>query len=410
MAQIPLSSAQTAAIPQRQGNVSALATLAVLYFMMGLITCLNDTLVPFFKNSFNLTYTQSALVQFYFFFTYGIMSIPVGILVEKFGFKHGMVAGFLVAALGTFLFFPASIMHQYYLFLAALFILAIGVVLLQVAANPYITVLGPSSSASSRFTLIQGVGSLGTTAAPLLGSWLILAPEGQVQQSSDSVRIPYLCITGLLIVIALVVNRLKLPVISTHSENVSRSETNIFNFRNLKFGVIALFCYVGAEVSIGSFLTNYIADKLVVSETAANSFVAFYWGGMLVGRFLGAGLLKVMRPPVVLSVCAAAAVLLIILSVNTSGSVAVWSMIGVGLFNSVMFATIFSLSVAGLEQYATKASGWLSTAIVGGAIVSFLQGWLIDHYSWTIAFMLPMVCYFFILFFGLNGYKQATDS
>ncbi|MEO6282375.1 MAG: MFS transporter, partial [Dyadobacter sp.] len=311
MAQIPISSAQTTAIPQRQGNVSALATLAVLYFMMGLITCLNDTLVPFFKSSFNLTYTQSALVQFYFFFTYGIMSIPAGWLVEKLGFKHGMVAGFLVAALGTFLFFPASIMHQYYLFLAALFILAIGIVLLQVAANPYITVLGPSSSASSRFTLIQGVGSLGTTAAPLLGSWLILGPEGQVQRSSDSLRIPYLCITGLLIVIAIVVNRLKLPVINMHSENNGRSETNILNFRNLKFGVIALFCYVGAEVSIGSFLTNYIADKMVVSENAANSFVAFYWGGMLMGRFLGAGLLRVMRPPVVLSVCAAASVLLI---------------------------------------------------------------------------------------------------
>jgi FHS family L-fucose permease-like MFS transporter len=410
MAQIPISSAQTNTAADRRNYFPALATLAVLYFMMGLITCLNDTLVPFFKNSFNLTYTQSALVQFYFFFTYGVMSIPAGFLVEKFGFKHGMVAGFLVAALGTFLFFPASMMHQYYLFLAALFILAIGIVLLQVAANPYITVLGPSATASSRFTLIQGVGSLGTTVAPLLGSWLILAPEGQTQHASDSVRVPYLCITGLLVIIAFVVSRLKLPVIGTHSENVTSEEANIFNFRNLKFGVIALFCYVGAEVSIGSFLTNYIADKMTVGENAANSFVAFYWGGMLIGRFLGAGLLKVMRPPVVLSVCAAAAVLLIFVSVNTTGSVAVWSMIAVGLFNSIMFATIFSLSVAGLERFATKASGWLSTAIVGGAIVSFLQGWLIDHYSWEVAFMLPVICYFFILFFGINGYKSSRDS
>jgi len=395
---------------QQQSYVPALSALAVLYFMMGLITCLNDTLVPFFKNTFHLTYTQSALVQFYFFFTYGVMSIPAGSIVEKFGFKRSMVFGFLVAAMGTFLFFPASLMHQYYLFLAALFILAIGIVLLQVAANPYITILGPAGTASSRLTLIQGIGSLGTTVAPILGSWLILDSADQAQQTSDAVRLPYLGITALLVLIAVIVSRLKLPDISARSENAEGRGSEIFRFRNLKFGVIALFCYVGAEVSIGSFLTNYIADKLTVSENIANSFVAFYWGGMLIGRFLGAGLLKLSRPPLVLSMCALSAVITILISINSAGTLAVWSMIAVGLFNSIMFATIFSLSLTGVEKFATKASGWLSAAIVGGAIVSFLQGWLIDHYSWAIAFILPMICYGFILFYGLSGYKPARNA
>lgn len=405
MAHIPVASGQSAGTEAGQNYRPALATLAVLYFMMGLITCLNDTLVPFFKNSFQLTYTQSALVQFYFFFTYGVMSIPAGVIVGRIGFKQSMVAGFAIAAVGTFLFFPASLMHQYYLFLAALFILAIGIVLLQVAANPYITMLGPAKTASSRFNLIQAVGSLGTTVAPLLGSWYILSRADQVSKSSDAVRLPYLGITALLIVIAVVVSQLKLPVPVAQAVEKKDEQVSIFSFPNLRFGVIALFCYVGAEVSIGSFLTNYIADTAGIGEHEANTFVAFYWGSMLVGRFAGAGILKVVSPPKVLSVCAAAAVSLVIFSIFSAGSVAVWSMIAVGLCNAIMFATIFSLSVTGLEKYATRASGWLSTAIVGGAVVSFLQGWLIDHYNWQIAFLLPAVCYVFILYFGLSGYR-----
>jgi FHS family L-fucose permease-like MFS transporter len=410
MAQIPLSSIYQSPARGQQNGLPALAALGVLYFMMGLITCLNDTLVPFFKNSFSLTYTQSALVQFYFFFTYGIVSIPAGSLVGRFGYKRSMVLGFLVSASGTFLFFPASLMHNYNLFLAALFILAIGIVILQVAANPYISILGPAETASSRLTLIQGIGSLGTTIAPLLGSWLILDSTTQASQTSDAVRLPYLGITALLILIATIISRLSLPDLRSRPDHVREQGLSVFRFRNLKFGVIALFCYVGAEVSIGSFLTNYIVDTLAVSEKLANSFVTFYWGGMLIGRFLGAGLLKFLRPPLVLVICALSAFLLILVSINTSEYLAVWTMLAVGLFNSVMFATIFSLSLAGAENIASKASGWLSTAIVGGAVVSFVQGWLIDHYSWSVAFILPLICYSYVLFFGLSGYKQAHDS
>jgi FHS family L-fucose permease-like MFS transporter len=408
---------QTVTVDEQPGQprpnyTPALLSLAVLYFMMGFITCLNDTLVPFFKKGFNLTYSQSSLVQFYFFLTYGIMSIPAGRIVERVGYKTGMVMGFAVAALGAVLFFPASGMHLYALFLAALFIIAIGIVILQVAANPYITILGPADTASSRLTLIQGVGSMGTTVAPLFGAYFILAPLEKAGESSDAVRYPYLGIAALLAFIALIVWQLKLPVIKASNDNTSAetaSGKSIFSFRNLKFGIWGLFCYVGAEVSIGTFLTNYIADTLRISENEANSYVAFYWGSMLVGRFIGAFLLKSIKASSMLAVCATLAITLVLVSINASGYVAVWTMIAVGLCNSIMFAIIFSLSVQGLGPFTTQASGLLSTAIAGGAVVSFCQGLLIDHYTWSVAFLLPVVCYGYILFYGLNGYRSTAS-
>jgi FHS family L-fucose permease-like MFS transporter len=409
MANIPVQNIKVSGTTLgKQNYTPALITLGVLYFMMGFITCLNDTLVPFFKKGFTLSYSESSLVQFYFFLTYGIASIPAGKVVEKVGYKKGMVLGFAIAACGALLFFPASVLHQYTLFLAALFVVAIGIVLLQVAANPYITILGPAKTASSRLTLIQGVGSLGTTVAPLFGAYFILAPL-QSAASSDAVKYPYLCIAGLLIVIALIVSRLSLPVIRLVDDGAEESVMSaggIFSFRNLNLGVIAIFAYVGAEVSVGTFLTNYIAELLKITESDANSFVAFYWGSMLVGRLIGSILLKSVKASVVLSICAAAAVLLIFVSISSMGYLAVWSMIAVGLCNSIMFAIIFSLAVNGLGKYTTQASGLLSTAIAGGAIISFCQGLLIDNSTWTVAFMLPLACYIYILFYGLNGYKS----
>ena len=403
----------TADTTTKAGNYTpALVSLAVLYFMMGFITCLNDTLVPFFKEGFTLSYSQSSLVQVYFFLTYGIMSIPAGKIVERIGFKNGMVIGFSVAALGAILFYPASLWHEYYLFLAALFIVAIGIVLLQVAANPYVTVLGPAKTASSRLTLIQGVGSIGTTTAPIFGAAFILSGIQSSGAPSEAVRYPYLGIAGLLILIAVVVSRLRLPVINILPAAVpsNKQRQTIFSFRNLNYGIIGIFMYVGAEVSIGTFLTNYISDTLQISVTDANNYVAFYWGGMLVGRLIGSFILKEAKPALVLSVCALMAVVFIIVSINSSGKLAAWSMIAVGLSNSIMFATIFSLSVSGLKSFTTKASGLLSTAIVGGAIVSFAQGYLKDHYDWSIAFILPLLCYLYILFYGLNGYKSRYSE
>ena len=398
----------------KQSYFPALIALGVLYFMMGLITCLNDTLVPFFKSGFTLSYAGSSLVQFYFFLTYGIMSIPAGKLVERVGYQQGMVLGFSIAAFGALLFFPASILHIYSLFLAALFILAIGIVLLQVAANPYVTILGPAKTASSRLTMVQGVGSIGTTIAPILGTYFILADLDTSSGSSEAVRYPYLGIAGMLILIAFTVSRLKLPVIKMAPTQQLAEENEpvkgIFSFRNLNFGAIAIFVYVGAEVSIGTFLTNYIADILKIEIKDASNYVAIYWGSMLAGRLIGAFALKTLKPSYVLSICAAMSILLISISITNTGQLAIWSMILIGFFNSVMFAIIFSLSVDGLGKFTTRASGILSTAIVGGAVVSFLQGLLIDSYSWPVAFMLPLLCYLFILFYGLKGYRSKYNT
>lgn len=411
MALIPNSTSNFTENPSHntKNYIPALITLGVLYFMNGFITCLNDTLVPFFKAGFTLSYADSSLVQFYFFLTYGIMSFPAGIVVEKIGYKNGMVLGFAIAAIGALLFYPAADMHLYYLFLCALFVLAIGVVVLQVASNPYITALGPPQTASSRLTLIQAVGSIGTTSAPYFGAYFILSKLNESGTSSDAVKYPYLGIAGMLVVIALVVFNLKLPKISTTINTIQTTEAerrSIFSFRNLNFGAWAIFAYVGAEVSIGTFLTNYISDTLSLPIETANTYVSYYWGGMLVGRLLGSYLLQRTKPSLVLTFCAAAAIVLVAISISSSGTVAVWSMIGVGLFNSVMFAIIFALSVEGLGKYTTKASGILSTAIAGGAIVSFSQGYLKDNSTWAIAFLLPIVCYAYIMFFGINGHKR----
>jgi FHS family L-fucose permease-like MFS transporter len=214
-------------------------------------------------------------------------------------------------------------------------------------------------------------------------------------------------------VIAFVVYMLSLPVISPAANSKSeltKSNRKVFGFRNLNFGIIGIFMYVGAEVSIGTYLTNYIADSIQISVNDANSYVAFYWGSMLAGRLIGAYLLKIIRPSLVLSCCALMAVILVGVSIASTGNIAVWSMIGVGLFNSIMFATIFSLAVSGLGNLTTQASGLLSTAIAGGAIISFAQGLIKDHYSWQVAFILPLLCYVYILFYGLNGYKSKFSE
>ena len=408
-------STATTAVVKQEGRVNytpALVSLAVLYFMMGFITVMNDSLVPFFKAGFTLTYAQSSLVQFYFFMTYALMSIPAGKLVEKIGYKSGMVWGFVIAACGAFLFFPASSFHRYELFLAALFVVAIGIVLLQVAANPYITVLGSPRTAASRLTLIQGVGSLGTTLGPLFGAHFILSRLEESNASSEAVVGPYMFIAGTLLLIGIIVYWLKLPKVATSSDGEKQIATgSIFRFRNLNLGIIAIFAYVGAEVAIGTFLTNYIADRLGISDASANFYLSFYWGGMLVGRFLGAAILKYMKPANVLALLALLAIGLVLLSISTTGFLSVWSMVAVGLCNSVMFAVIFSLSVRGLGRYTTRASGLLSSAIVGGAVISYAQGFAVDHYSWNTAFLLPVICYGYLVFYGLNGYRtrQVAD-
>ncbi|MBL7700560.1 MAG: sugar MFS transporter [Chitinophagaceae bacterium] len=405
---VAIEPAQTSS---RSSNTIALIALAAMYFMLGFITCLNDTLVPFFKRSFTLSYTESSLVQFYFFVTYGLFSIPIGKVVARLGYQRGIICGFLFSAAGSLLFLPAASFHEYYLFLGALFIVALGIVFMQVAANPYIIALGSPKTASARLNMIQSVGSVGTIVAPLFGAATIL-PKLEHSLSSSALVLPYIGIAAVLLMLSITMAKLTLPRFATRSEKTALDQLpkqSAFSFRNLNLGAVGIFCYVGIEVAIASFLTNYISDTLQIKEDAANRYVAFYWGGMLVGRLIGVVLLRRIKATTMLVFNAIVCIGLIVLSVSSAGNLAVWSLIGVGLFNSVMFAIIFSLSVAGLGKFATQASGILSTAISGGAVIVILQGFLIDKTSWATAFLIPAVCYIYIIFYGLNGYKTKIN-
>jgi len=391
----------------------ALFVLAILYFMMGFITVLNDTLVPFFKRGFDLTYSQSSFVQFYFYLSYGLVSIPAGRLIGRLGYKNGMVIGFLIASFGAMLFYPASLMHEYRLFLGALFVVAMGIVMLQVSANPYITSLGSPETAASRLTLIQGVGSLGTTAAPLFGGYFILSKVSE-STGSTALVIPYLGIAITLFVIGAVIWKMKLPVIAPTKSGIEKTRIStvdlLKSYPNLRFGLITLFMYVGAEVAIGTYLTDYIAEKLDIEEHLANFYLSFYWGGMLVGRFVGVYFLKLFAAQRVLYIVGGGAVLLILTSILTTGYLSVWAMVSVGLCNSIMFATIFSLSVKGLGNHTGDASGLLSTSIVGGAIITYLLGYSRDFVEWSVVFCIPIICYLIIVYYGLKGYKEKRKS
>ena len=384
----------------------ALTSLTILFFMMGFITCLNDILVPYLKAIFALTYSQAALIQFCFFAAYGLTSIPFSKLIEKMGYKKGMVIGFALAALGCLLFYPAVLLHTYALFLAALFVLASGIVLLQVAANPCVSIIGPKETASSRLTMAQAFNSLGTFVAPFFGAYFILS--GLTNSSyAEGVVYPYFLIAGVLIVIALVLSKINLSGMETAEADES-GWLEVLKEKGLLLGVIGIFAYVGAEVAIGSFLVNYVMEISHVSETQAAPLVALYWGGAMVGRFIGIFTLKAFAPAKVLMTHALLAVVLILVSMQTTGNLAIATMALVGLCNSIMFPTIFTLSIKGLKAgQEKKGSGLLATAILGGAIVPLMTGLLADRLGLHHAFILPVICYVYIAWFGVRNFIKA---
>jgi FHS family L-fucose permease-like MFS transporter len=380
----------------------ALASLSILFFMMGFITALNDIMIPYLKAVFKLDYSQAALVQFYFFGAYGLTSIPASKVIERLGYQTGMVLGFAITALGCLLFFPAVSFHTYGLFLFALFVLATGIVLLQVAANPYVSVIGSKETASSRLTMLQAFNSFGTFLAPFFGSYFILRSLANTSDA-EAVRYPYLLIATTLVAIAFALSRLKLPVIESEIQKRGSWKKVISN-PSLILGMVGIFSYVGAEVTIGSFLVNYVVSLTPMPETEAATLVAVYWGGAMAGRFLGIFTLKEFSPGRVLSVHAMLAIALILISINSVGLMSIYSMILVGFCNSIMFPTIFTLGIkdlaVGEEQ---KGSGLLATAILGGAIIPVLTGELADKMGFRIAFLIPVVCYAYIAILGLKN-------
>lgn len=384
----------------------ALTSLTILFFMMGFITCLNDILVPYLKAIFSLTYSQAALIQFCFFAAYGLTSIPFSKLIEKMGYQKGMVIGFALAALGCLLFYPAVLLHTYALFLAALFVLASGIVLLQVAANPCVAIIGPKETASSRLTMAQAFNSLGTFVAPFFGAYFILSGLTN-SVYAEGVVYPYFLIAGVLIVIALVLSKINLSGMESAQGDESRWQ-DVLKEKGLLLGVIGIFAYVGAEVAIGSFLVNYVMEISHVNETQAAPLVALYWGGAMVGRFIGIFTLKAFAPAKVLMTHALLSVLLILVSMQTTGTLSIVSMALVGLCNSIMFPTIFTLGIKGLKEgQEKKGSGLLATAILGGAIVPLLTGLLADRLGLHHAFILPVICYVYIAWLGLRNFTKA---
>lgn len=379
----------------------ALSSLSILFFMMGFITCLNDILVPYLKEVFKLDYGQAALIQFFFFGAYGLTSIPASKIIERLGYHTGMVLGFSITAVGCILFFPAVAFHVYALFLLALFVLASGIVLLQVAANPYVSVIGSKETASSRLTMVQAFNSFGTFLAPFFGSFFIL--KGIDTKNAEAVRYPYLFIALVLVVIAFTLHKLKLPEIESGTRDADDWRPVLRN-RSLLLGLLGIFSYVGAEVAIGTFLVNYIIGLTPMPKTEAATLVAIYWGGAMVGRFLGIFTLKEFPPGRVLSVHAMLAIALILISINSRGIISVYSMILVGLCNSIMFPTIFTLGIkdlgVGQEQ---KGSGLLATAILGGAIIPLITGEVADKMGFRVAFLMPVLCYAYIAFLGIKN-------
>ncbi len=414
------------------------ALLTSLFFMWGLITVLVDSLIPRLKEIFELSYFEAGLVQFAFFIAYGLVSIPAGWMLHRIGYKKGIILGLAIMGLGCLLFIPAASFRMFPIFLSGYFILASGMTILQVAANPYVTVLGDEKGASSRLNLSQAFNSLGTTIAPAIGAVFILSDhinssdeitaldeagrELYYAAEASAVEKPFLFLALALFALALVVFVAKLPqVLNTAAKTNYRTA---LKDSKLKWGALGIFLYVGSEVAIGSYLVNYFLDMqlpeliqkntalqwvlaLFHSDTSAidnkaivGTFVTFYWGGAMVGRFVGSYLTRVYRPNRVLSLFGLLAITFVFISMVTSGLVSMWAILAVGLFNSIMFPTIFSLAIEDLGELKPQGSGILCTAIAGGAFIPPLYGFFTDLAGFKMAFVLILLCYTFIAFYG----------
>jgi FHS family L-fucose permease-like MFS transporter len=402
----------------------------ILFFMWGFLTCLNDILIPHLKGIFSLNYGQALLVQFAFFSSYFIFALPSGKLVEWRGYKQTMVIGLVVMAAGALLFLPAATLASFPLFLSALVILAAGITCLQVSANPYVTNLGPQATAASRLNLAQAFNSLGTTVAPYIGGAFILGATASViptnlstytsamlqdyrAQQASTVRLPYLLIALLLLALAAGIALIKLPTTDftrdfRPGELQTTAKGTIWTHPYLLMGALGIFVYVGAEVSIGSFLINYLGLPQIMSypERTAAHFVSFYWGGAMIGRFIGSYVLRFVSTGKALAAAAFIACCLVALTMLSTGQVAMVTVLMVGFFNSIMFPSIFSLGLAGLGELTSKGSSLMVAAIVGGALIPLAEGHLADRIGVQHAFILPAICYVYIAIFGILASRR----
>ena len=427
---------------QIKTDTRAMSVATALFFMVGFLTCLNDIVIPHLKSIFELNYAEVLLVQFAFFSSYFVFSYPGGKLVERVGYKKAMVIGLLVMAAGACGFLPAAYLALFPVFLAALIVLAAGMTVVQVAVNPYVTVIGPAATASSRLNLAQAFNSFGTFIAPFIGGLLILGGATQLtpekmhtlsaaalqsyrEVQADTVRLPYIVITVTLVLLAVALAAIKLkPQVGqtdltqdfrpgAFAEALSRPDT-IWHHPWLLAGAVGIFTYVGAEVAIGSLLVNYMGLPQIagLKESVAANFLMVYWGGAMLGRFIGSAVLQKLRTGPVLGTAAVVAFILVILSILTHGHVAMFALLAVGFCNSIMFPSIFTLGIQDLGPLTSKGSSLLIAAILGGAIVPELTGALADKIGLHAAFIIPAVCYVYIASFGIAAIKRpiAKDS
>jgi FHS family L-fucose permease-like MFS transporter len=457
-----------------QKNYSfSLSLLTSLFFVWGFITVLNDILIPHLKNVFNLSYFQAMLIQFSFFgayfvggFLYFMISKVFGDPINKMGYKNGIVIGLLLSASGTALFYPAAQFQMYGFFLSALFILGLGFAMLQIAANPYVAILGSESQASSRLNLSQGFNSFGTTIGPVIGGYLIFEYFNKTAEGAESVIMPYLLLTAFLLLLVLLVGLAPLPRITNSvTSNFKKDENGgALKYRHLRLGALAIFLYVGAEVSIGSMLVSFIGLPQIVGMGAslASAYVAFYWGGAMIGRFLGAislsnisfakkyllmalaslftfGIIFFVvdvRNPIsldvvfpylgflvlnflafvfgrslparTLTIFALFPIILLSLGMFFSGHFAMWAILGIGIFNSIMWSNIFTLAIKGLGKDTSQGSSILVMFIVGGAILPPLQGLLADLIGVQMSFFIPMLSYVYLAWYGWKGHQYKV--
>jgi len=421
---------------------SALIFLTTLFFLWGFITVLVDSLVPRLKDVFEMSYAKTVLVQFAFFTAFFVVSVPAGAILSKIGYRKGIVLGLVVMATGCLFFYPAAAYRNFNVFLVGYFTLAGGITVLQVAANPYVALLGSEEGASSRLNLSQAFNSLGTTIAPVVGALFLLSDSVKTSEEINAlstlekvdyyaaeaatVQTPFLFIATFIGILAVVFAFIKLPKVM--QESPKGGYLSLLRNKLMLMGALGIFVYVGAEVAIGSFLVNYFDDMnlavivvenelmMNIANTIASTFnksfsnsdpksllgifIIFYWGGAMIGRFVGAYLTKIIAPGKVLSIFALLAIIMIAISINTQGLISMWSILVVGLFNSIMFPTIFTLTLEGLGELKAQASGLLCMAIVGGAIIPFAFGGLIDGFGFKTAFILTMICYGYIMYYG----------
>ncbi|NJC34119.1 FHS family L-fucose permease-like MFS transporter [Sphingomonas jejuensis] len=406
---------------------SALTLLASLFFMWGFITVINGTLLPHLRSVFDLSYFEATLIESVWFIAYFFASLPSAKLIERIGYQRSLVCGLLIMAAGSGGMMLAAWLPSYGVTLFMLFVIASGITLLQVAANPYVAVVGPEETASSRLNLVQAMNSAGTMLAPLFGAYLILgrsrggtAAQGTILTEAEriadaqSVILPYGIVAAVLIVLAIIIARFPLPAMGQATSRLAKEERrghSLWRHRNLVLGVPAIFIYLIAEIGVGNLFVNFVSRPDIGNMTneRAGHYLTLLWGGMMVGRFLGAALMQRIRAETVLAVFSIGAFLVMLVTVFADGPTAMWSLILVGFFHSIMFPTIFTLAIRGLGPLTEEGSGLLIMAIAGGALV-FVQGMIADAYGLQLSFLLTAACELYVLFYALWGARPSPSA